>query len=103
MKTRKKAIKKAGRKDTNRNDEVRIKKAGTKNKMKKKAVKKTSRKDKPGIKKKRTRKNDETVKMERPVQEERKGRLLVNIGKALFLVAVLAGFWYLFDWWLGRK
>lgn len=81
------------------------KKAGTKKGMKtrKKAVKKAGKKDKPGTKKKRAGKSDETVKMERPAHEERKGCLLANIGKIVFLVAVLAAFWYFFDRWLGSQ
>jgi hypothetical protein len=35
--------------------------------------------------------------------EPGEGRLLLNIVKILFLVAVLAAFWYFFDRWLGGK
>lgn len=34
---------------------------------------------------------------------EGEGRLLLNIAKILFLVAVLAAFWYFFDQLLGGK
>lgn len=77
MKTRKKTGKKTGEKTS----------------------KKTSKKKEPGIKRKRTWKNDETVKMavQTPAHGKGEGRLLVNIGKVLFLAAVLAAFWYFFD------
>ena len=31
------------------------------------------------------------------------GRLLLNIGKIIFLIAVLVAFWYFFDKWLGGR
>ncbi len=34
---------------------------------------------------------------------EREGRLLSNIGKIIFLIAVLVAFWYFFDKWLGSR
>lgn len=93
--------KKSGKKAGKRTSKKAVKKKGMK--TRKKAVKKTGKKDKPGTKKKRSGKSDETVMMERPAHEEGKGRLLVNIGKIVFLVAVLAAFWCFFDLWLGRK
>lgn len=68
-----------------------------------KTGRKTSRKKEAGAGGKRTRNNDETVKMaaRTPEHGEGEGRLLVNIGKIVFLVAVLAAFWYFFDRWLG--
>jgi hypothetical protein len=33
----------------------------------------------------------------------REGHLLLNIGKTIFLIAVLVAFWFFFDWWLARK
>ncbi len=95
MKTKKKASGKTGKKAR--------KKAGKK--TNKKTGRRTSKKKESGTKRKRTWKNDETVKMsvQAPEHREKKGRLLVNIGKVLFLVAALAAFWYFFDRWLGRK
>ncbi|MDA8099005.1 MAG: hypothetical protein M0042_05210 [Nitrospiraceae bacterium] len=34
---------------------------------------------------------------------EGEGNLLLNIGKIVFLVAVLGAFWYFFDKWLSSK
>jgi hypothetical protein len=108
MKTRKKT----GSKNINKKDELRIKKArkkegmrSEKNKTSKKSIKKTSKKDKPGIKRKRAKKNDETVKMatQTALRGEKDGHLLLNLGKTILLIAVLAAFWYFFDQWLGRK
>jgi hypothetical protein len=36
-------------------------------------------------------------------QGKGQGRLHLNIGKMIFLVAVLVAFWYFFDKWLGSK
>jgi hypothetical protein len=33
----------------------------------------------------------------------REGHLLLNIGKTIFLIAVLVAFWFFFDWWLAKK
>jgi len=36
-------------------------------------------------------------------QKQGEGHLLMNIGKIVFLIAVLVAFWYLFDRWIGSK
>ncbi len=36
-------------------------------------------------------------------QGEGEGHLLLNVGKIIFLIAVLVAFWYFFDKWLGGR
>jgi hypothetical protein len=36
-------------------------------------------------------------------QDDGEGHLILNIGKVLFLIAVLAAFWYFFDRWLAGE
>jgi hypothetical protein len=46
---------------------------------------------------------EKNTKSDAQKQETGEGHLLMNIGKMVFLIAVLVAFWYLFDKWIGSK